>query len=106
MKDFVAIDFQSDCTQDEILEAFKTHLPEFQWRGGDSDAQGLYVSGRNSDLVNVQAWLSETPMTATISFRNSWSNNPGRETLKQEMLNRIVDKVVPTLGTLLASADY
>ena len=49
MRDFVTIEFQSTCNQEEVLAAFKAHLSNFQWRGGDSDMQGLYVSPSSHD---------------------------------------------------------
>jgi hypothetical protein len=101
MKDFITIEFQSTCKQDEVIAVLKAHLPDFQWRCGDSDMQGLYVSGRNSDLVNIQFWLSEPPMSATISFRNSWLDIASRDTLKKEILNKVVIDTIPVLGKLL-----
>lgn len=105
MKDFVTIEFQSTCSQDEVMTALKAYLSGFQWRGGDSDMQGLYISGKNTDSVNIQVWLSESPKTATISFRSSWLDVADREVLKQQLLNIVTLDTISSLGVLLSQRD-
>ena len=105
MKDIVTIEFDSICGQEKMLATFKTSLPDFQWRGGDSDMQGLYISGRNKNSVNIQIWISESPNAATVSFRSSWLEATNRDVLKQAVVAKIVNDIIPTLGTFLNQKD-
>lgn len=86
MNKFFSFTFQTESTKSEILEALKKDLPAFKWRGGDSDAQGPYISGRDAEGAQIKIWLGEYPFDATVSFRSSW-DVPEKDFLKSEFIS-------------------
>ncbi|MBB6249199.1 hypothetical protein [Rhodanobacter sp. A1T4] len=100
MKDFVRIDVVSELGQDAIFQILKEALPSFQWRQGDSDAQGPYVSGMHKDGVKIQAWLGEQPVAVSASFRAAWREDPAREEKKNAVLVPLLELACPALGAV------
>lgn len=101
MKDFINIDFIASITKEEMLQALRTQLPAFKWRGGDSDMQGPYISGINSDDVAIKIWLGEIPATLSLSFRRAWPDDPMQHQKRKALYDLIVKTVVPSIGTIV-----
>jgi hypothetical protein len=69
MNNFIRIDIDSKLDSKSILEIFLRELPDFTWRLGNSDAQGSYVSGTNSEKIKIQCWTDGNPMAFSMSFK-------------------------------------
>src|SRR5947207_247010 len=82
MNEFFRYDIRSGLTETEVWTLASRVLPMFRWRRGDSEVQGPYVKGENSDSIMIDLWLGENPIAMTISFRNVPSGLANREDLK------------------------
>lgn len=100
MKDFVCIDVHSDASDVVVYEAARRAFPDFDWRRGDSDMQGPYVSGRNTDRVQIKIWLGEKPYSMTVSFQDVWPNDLRREERKGVLIDAIIKNLIPSLGNV------
>ena len=76
-------------------------MPDFKWHRGDSDAQGPYISGMNSDDVQIKLWLGESPMSIVVSFDDVWRDESDREERKEIFIHSMDTTVVPMLGTVI-----
>lgn len=101
MKSFTIFDVQSNLGQDAVFNLMQNKFQDFSWRRGESEMQGLYVSGSSPDGIHVKIWLSDSPTSLTVSFDDAWSNFADAENLKQKFLNEISLEIIPALGILL-----
>lgn len=101
MKDFVCIGIDSNISDDLAYEYARRALPEFNWRRGDSDMQGPYLSGGNADHAQIKIWLGEKPFEMSVSFRNAWLNVPEREERKEALIGNIVKNLIPNFGNIV-----
>lgn len=97
MKDFFTFDLKCKLSKQQVLDIVSINLPDFKWRQGDSDAQGPYLSGLNSNEVRTQIWMGEYPMDMFVSFRSGgWSALPDSE----ERKNAIIQKILSVIALL------
>ena len=101
MKDFVSFDLVSDLDPPSIFERAKGALPDFNWRMGDSESQGPYITGTNSDLVQVKLWLGEKPIAGSVSFNGAMVNAQDRERRKEDLFKQIEGTFLSSIGTML-----
>ena len=101
IKDFVTYDVHCTLAKQQVLDIVTRKLPDFKWRQGESDAQGPYISGMNSDDVQIKLWLGESTMSITVSFDDVWHGEPDREERKGVLIQSIDNAVVPLLGTVV-----
>ena len=101
MKDFVTYDIGSNLNAEQVFNNVSRALSTFDWRRGDSDAQGPYISGTNDELIQVKLWLGEAPIQMSVSFRRAWPDAIDRENRKQQLIESITKNLIPSLGTLL-----
>ncbi|MGO4502934.1 MULTISPECIES: hypothetical protein [unclassified Dyella] len=94
MNDFISIDIESGLSDGDVFAIFSEALPGFTWRRGDSDAQGPYVSGIDSQGVKIQCWTGESPMAMSVSFRAAKVDDEARELLA----NTVLEELVPRIG--------
>lgn len=97
MKNFIRFQVQSKLKQDQLFELTKRSLPEFDWRRGDSDAQGLYVSGLTTDLIQIQFWFDDGFVDTTVSFRSVEADSPRKEAL----ITRLEKDIFSAMGRVL-----
>jgi hypothetical protein len=101
MKDYLVFSIKSILSQDDVFSLMQNELSDFSWRRGDSDAMGLYVSGERPDGVYLKAWLSEAPITLSMSFNDSFKKTPNEVLSKKTLFDRVSNDVLPKLGVLL-----
>ena len=97
MDDFITFDLTFDLSPPQVLELCKQAFPAFNWRWGDSDQTGPYVSGMNSDRVHIQMELGETPIPLWVSFRCFWPEAADREARKQQIIDVVRQDLIPSL---------
>ncbi|MFY9479399.1 MAG: hypothetical protein WAQ08_17285 [Aquabacterium sp.] len=97
MKDYVRIDIRSDLDQAGWRELLKAALPDFAWRGGDSDAQGPYLTGRRPDGVHIQCWMGEAPAAMAVSFRGAKLSQAAMSSL----ITTLEQRILPQAGEVL-----
>ena|SRR6218665_702250 len=97
MKDYVRIDIQSDFDQARWRQLLEAALPDFAWRGGDSDAQGPYLSGYRPDGVDIQCWMGEAPAEMAVSFRGAKLSL----TAMSSLITLLEQSVLPKAGEVL-----
>jgi len=97
MKDFVRATINTELTQREIYYLVSQALPEFFWREGDSDAQGLYITGNKEDFGQIQIWFDEGAVDVTISLRAARTSGLN-EALKEEFFSNVISNVLPIIG--------
>lgn len=97
MKDYVRIDIRSDLGQAGWRELLEAALPDFAWRGGDSEAQGPYLSGRRPDDVHIQCWMGEDPAEMAVSFRGTRLSQAAMASL----ITMLEQSVLPKAGEVL-----
>ena len=100
MRDFITYDVRTSLPVERIYEIVAKQLPEFAWRQGDSDAQGPYISGTDSDAVQMKLWLGEDPMTISASFRAIRDLNK-RQSRQIDLVDVLETVVLPGLGIVL-----
>ena len=105
MKEFITYDLNSDLSRGDITIEVEKVLPDFHWREGDSDAQGLYISGNNNDHVTVQLWLSEKPVEMFVSFRTAWESDKDRCNKKEELIKLIETVFIPSIGKIIKKSE-
>lgn len=105
MKDYICIDVQPDTSAVNIYEHVTHTLPEFQWRRGNSDMQGPYISGVNADKVHIKLWLGETPVAMSISFASVLGDDMKREQMKIALIEDIKQKFLPLIGEVINISD-
>ncbi len=98
MKDFLTYDVNCILTKQQVFDIVIHILPDFKWRQGDSDAQGPYISGMNSDDVQIKLWLGDTPVGISVSFDDVWIGATDREERKDVLIKLIDKTVVPLLS--------
>lgn len=100
MKDFITYDIKSELSRDEIFENAIRILSNLEWRKGNSDSQGLYISGNNKQKITIQLWVSETPIEMFISFRSAWlgCDKEYENSQKQELINIVETSFIPSIG--------
>ena len=101
MKDYILIDVESGISKQELLTHVLDTLPEYQWRSGDSDAIGPYVSGTNKENANIKFWLGENPIEVAVSFSSYRENSLDREAGKQECLDELKESITTGVGVIL-----
>jgi len=93
-KDCISFKLNSNKSQEELCQIFKTRFPDFSWRKGDSDAIGHYLVGRNNNDVVLRVYLDEKPVVqGLIIFDIAWENNPNREEKKKNSLKEILGEL-------------
>ena len=97
MKDYVCIDIQSDLDQAGWRRLLEAMLPDFAWRGGDSDVQGPYLSGRRPDDVHIQCWMGESPAEMAVSFYGANLSQAAMSNL----ITLLEQRVLPKAGEVL-----
>jgi hypothetical protein len=80
--------------RDAILR-LKEVLPGFNWRGGDSDYQGTYISGRIQHRVSVKLWSGEDVWDGTVDFRFAKEMD---ESAKRQQLEEIMTALSEQIG--------
>jgi len=95
MKDFVSVDIDSTLSNDDVFEILSGGLPTFSWRRGDSDVQGLYVSGLDADGVKIQCWTGERPMAMSVSFRSA---KGAKDEAKKRLMDQLLNEFLPRIG--------
>jgi hypothetical protein len=104
MNDYIRVNLNSKLTQVQMLQALREILPTFIWRGGDSDTQELYISGKDHQAINIQIWMGEHPFSMSVSFRCAWVATPDREGRMMTFSEYFLHHVCPKLGMLAASS--
>jgi len=107
MKDFITYNIESILNQSEIYNTANKTLSDFTWRGGDSDSQGKYVSGRNPNDVHIKIWLGEDPVEMSVSYSLAWleENRENRENKKNILLNLVEQKFIPLIGSIMEKRE-
>jgi hypothetical protein len=100
MKDFFSVDIESTLSNDDVFEILSGGLPSFLWRRGNSDAQGTYVSGMDSNGVKIQCWTGERPMAVSVSFRGAKGME---EESKEHLANKLLSDLLPSIGDIKRS---
>ncbi|HIV70678.1 MAG TPA: hypothetical protein H9903_07095 [Candidatus Aquabacterium excrementipullorum] len=98
MKDYVCIDVRSDLDQAGWRELLKASLPDFAWRGGDSDAQGPYLTGLRPDGVDIQCWMGEAPAEMAVSFRGANLS----QAAMSDLITLLEQRILPKAGEVLS----
>lgn len=101
MKDYVSIDIQPNISNDLIHKVLMEKLPDFKWRTGDSDMQGPYISGVNSDNIHVKIWLGERPVAMSVSFASVIAEVKVLNDMKEKIIDRIKNDLLPSLGRII-----
>ena len=101
MRDFVSVDLRTHLTQIEVHQRLTLMLPRFTFRMGDSDANGLYVSGIDDEQAQVKVWLGEDSASLTLSLRGWRAGVTNREEAKQLWWDRLTNEVLPSLGEVV-----
>lgn len=96
MKSFIDINVHTSLDKIGVHSVLSEFMTDFVWRMGESDMQGGYVSGRNEAGVHIQCWTDENPLSFTISFSNSSLD----ESSKSELVNLIIQHVLPKIGKI------
>jgi len=97
MNDFVQINIASSLDEVDLARVFSGELSDFNWRLGDSDLQGKYISGTNSDGIQLKCWTSENPLELSISFRMAAL----RLDEKEKILARIIAIISSHIGEIV-----
>jgi len=106
MKEFITYDLKSKLNRSDIYNKALTALPDFNWRKGDSDSQGEYVSGMNQNKVDIQLWLEGNLVEMSVSFRGCWENNENRESKKQKLINIVEFNLIPAIGANIKKSEF
>lgn len=96
MIDHILIEISSDLDIERVFNILSHDFPDFQWRYGDSEMQGEYISGKNQDDVDVQYWMRHPNKKFTISFDGTSLDERARENLK----NRAINDTIPKIGVI------
>ena len=105
MKEVYSFDIASAMEERAAIETIKTLLPHYQWRTGDSDAQGPYVSGLAPDGTNVKIWVGERPFEMSVSFSLMPKDVENREDKKRAGLEHL-STVLAALGKVVDVIRY
>ena len=105
MKDFILYDIKSELNQSDIYSKLLVLFPDYDWRLGDSDSQGKYISGRDKNNIDIEIWLGDTPIGMTVCFRGVWENSNNREEEKQKIINLLEKKFIPYLGEKIKKSE-
>jgi hypothetical protein len=105
MRDFVSADLRTSLSQVEVHERLASLLPHFSFRMGDSDANGLYVSGVDEEQAQLKVWLGEDPATLTLSTRGWRVGVTNRDEAKRMLWEQLTRKVLPALGELVRISE-
>lgn len=97
MTSFIRASVKTAMTQREIYTLVSLALPEFLWREGSSDAQGLYVTGIKEDAGQIQFWLDDDAVDSTVSFRGACPNQYGRE-WKEAFFDNFITNILSAIG--------
>jgi len=97
MTDFIRADIESNLSNEEIFSVFLKFLPDFDWKKGDSDSQGNYITGTNSGKVKIQCWTEEKPMALSVSFRSAATNKNDIDIFSKLLISEIIPKIGNTL---------
>ncbi len=100
MKDFFSTSIKTNLSQEDIYSIVSKNLPEFSWRMGDSDSQGLFISGNGKNTEQIQLWLDENLVDVTISLRNVKTDDSNRDEWKKNLINKILISVLPNIGEI------
>ena len=106
MKDFITYDIESELTRSNIYNKAISLFPEFEWRKGDNDSQGKYISGRNEKKVEIQLWLGESPFEMSVCFTGVWENDPNRNNKKEQLIEIIETRLIPIIGNKLNKNEF
>jgi len=101
MNEFIKIEFRTSENQDNLCKLLISHFPYFEWRKGDSDMQGLYISGMNNESVQIQLWLEKNSEAMTISFRSLSGEKDEREKFKHKIYNNVKDNIFPSFTKIV-----
>jgi len=105
MKDFITYDLISDLGRSSITTVAKKVFPGFLWREGDSDTQGLYISGSDENHVTIQIWLSEKPIEMFVSFRSAWESDTDRYNKKSKLIQLVETDFIPSIGMNIKKSE-
>ncbi len=97
MTNFIRASIKTRLTQREIYTVVSMALPEFLWREGDSDAQGLYITGIREDVGQIQFWLDEDVVDATVSLGGARST-PQNSEWKEDFFDNVISSIFPSIG--------
>ncbi len=97
MKEFLTIRLSTPLDEQAICDHLKAGFPDFNWRRGDSDAQGPYVAGIDQAMVQIKCWMGERPVEITASFRSAWPDIENREDRKQKTVQQLI-RLLGSLG--------
>lgn len=100
MRNVFAYELSSAIADRCIVERIRERLPEFKWRGGDSDMLGPYQSGTSDNGVCLRIWLGERPFDVLLSFSMLQGDMVDREAVKTSILQRVTVQL-SELGTLV-----
>lgn len=67
MVTFMDFDIQAECSKEDVFHLCQRSMPNMNWRMGESDMAGGYVSGSQSG-VQVKCWTGENLMAFSLSF--------------------------------------
>jgi hypothetical protein len=105
MKNFISIDLESNLQSNQIVELILKELPQFEWHQGDSDTQGVYVSGKNKEGVQIKFWLDEYPIAASLSFRGMHLDTSNQETVKQQIFHEMIRIITKHIGKIVRTIE-
>jgi len=97
MKDFIRIHWQTKLQLSSVFGRLVAALPAFQWRQGDSDMQGAYISGTNPGGAQIKLWFAEQPVDVTVSFRAANIS----ESEASALVDQLVVELLPSMGEIV-----
>ena len=106
MKYFITYDIKSELNQGDVFNEASRILPDFEWRKGNSDSQGEYISGINKSKVDIQLWLSASLIEMSVSFRSVRGNLDKKSEEKQELTSFIEANFIPVVGLKIKQDEF
>lgn len=89
-------------SEEAMLASLRASFPEFSWRLGDSEYEGLHIHGTNEDQVEFEIWYEDKPPGGYISFRSAWKDVANREEKKAVMYESFQQRLSPAFDIINA----
>lgn len=106
MSDYVRISVKTNLDQREIFQILVECLPDMSWRMGNSDEQGLYVSGLGTFDEQIQLWLNDQSAEISINVRGVVCADQERAIWKSSFVSDVMTRVLPKIGEVGPSVFF
>lgn len=106
MSDFIRLSVKTSLSQCEIFQILVESLPDMSWRMGDSDTQGLYVSGRGACYEQIQIWLDDSVADVSINLRGVICVDQERDIWRSRFIDNVMMKALIKIGELGTPAFF